>query len=249
MSAKLHLLGTGAGATDAHRTTTMLAFSTETDAVLVDCGGDVLKRAMQAGIPIENIRAVILTHEHPDHVGGWALFVEKVWLHGRQEPILVYGPEAALEQADRNFGVYNTEHWKGLPEVSWQTVPLEEGVDFLDIGPLRFSGTPVDHGVPCMAVRVDNMETGGSVCYSSDTRPTETVARLGAGCDILVHEANGVNPVHSTAEDAAEIGRQAGCGRLVLVHLPAGMTNADLSKAREIFSSVELGEELAQYSF
>jgi len=70
MSAKLHLLGTGAGATDAHRTTTMIAVSTATDAVLVDGGGDVLQRAMQAGIPVENIRAVILTHEHPDHVGG-----------------------------------------------------------------------------------------------------------------------------------------------------------------------------------
>ena len=206
-------------------------------------------RAMQAGIAVENIRAVILTHEHPDHVGGWALFVEKVWLHGRSEPIAVYGPDPAIDQAERNFAIYDTEQWKGVPEVFWTAIPMEEGVDFLEVGPLRFSSSPGDHGVPCIGIRVDNQETGGSVCYSSDTRPAAAIARLGAGCDIMVHEANGVNPVHSTAEDAAEIARQAGCEHLVLVHLPAGMTDADLSTAREIFPSVELGEELAQYSF
>ncbi len=249
MTATLHLLGTGAAATDAHRTTTMIAFSTGTDAVLVDCGGDVIQRAMQAGILVENIRAVILTHEHPDHVGGWALFVEKVWLHGRREPIPVYGPNPALDQAERNFAIYNTEEWKGLPEVQWNPVPLEPGVEFLQVGPLRFTGTPCNHGVPCMAVRVDNEETGGSVCYSSDSRPSAAIAELARECSILVHEASGDNPVHSTPDEAAEIARQADCKHLVLVHLPPGMTDADLSTARTRFPSVEFGEELATYSF
>ena len=122
MSARLHLLGNRRRSNrrasndhhDRHRP--LLA-----EAVLVDCGGDVLQRAMQAGIPIENIRAVILTHEHPDHVGGWALFVEKVWLHGRRVPIPVYGPDPALVQAERNFGIYDTARWEGVPEVFWNS--------------------------------------------------------------------------------------------------------------------------------
>ena len=249
MEAKLHLLGTGAPASDPHRTTTMVAFSTESDAVLVDCGGDVLQRAMQAGIPVENIRAVILTHEHPDHVGGWALLLEKVWLHGRSEPIPVFGPVSALDQADRNFASYNTERWDGLPEVQWNEVALEEGVEFLTVGSLRFTASPGSHGVPCMAVRVDNGDTGGAVCYSSDTRPCAAITKLASGCDILVHEASGDNPVHSTAEEAASVAKDAGCGRLVLVHLPSGMTDADLVAARSDFAATELGEELGKYTF
>lgn len=249
MSATLHLLGTGASVTDAHRTTTMIAFSKGNDTVLVDCGGDVLQRAMQAGIPVENIRAVILTHEHPDHVGGWALLVEKLWLHGRREPIPVYGPHEALDQAERNFAIYDTSQWKGVPDAHWKPVPLEAGVEFLRIGDLKFSGTPGNHGVPCMAVRVANEETGKSVCYSSDTRPSAMIAELASGCDILVHEANGENPVHSTPDDAAEIARDAGCGHLVLVHLPPRMTDADLVTARTKFPSIEFGDELATYPF
>ena len=49
---------------------------------------------------------------------------------------------------------------------------------FSRFGPLRFTGTPGNHGVPCMAVRVDNDETGASVCYSSDTRPSAAIAQL-----------------------------------------------------------------------
>lgn len=249
MNAKLHLLGTGAGATDAHRTTTMVAFSTADEAVLVDCGGDVLQRAMQAGIPVGNISAVILTHEHPDHVGGWALFVEKVWLNGRRHPIPVYGPAEALDQAERTFATYNTSGWTGLPEAIMHTVPMEEGFEFLRLGPLRFKSTPGNHGVPSIAVRVDNVDSGQSVCYSSDTRPSEEISRLASGCYILVHEANGENPVHSTPEQAARIARESACQRLVLVHLPAGMTDEHLSDARTVFPTIELGEELAEYAF
>jgi ribonuclease Z len=227
----------------------MLAFSTEEGAVLVDCGGDVLRRARQSGIEVDRIRAVILTHEHPDHVGGWPVLLEKLWLHGRSEPIKVLGPESALRQARSCFEVFNTSNWKGLPERQWEPVPLEDGQEFFELGVLRFTGTPGDHGVPVMAFRADNVETGASVCYSADTKPSERVARLASGCDILVHEANGVNPVHSTAEDAARVAREAGCGKLILVHLPAGMTESDLGEARAIFPATYLGEELARFPF
>lgn len=249
MGATLHLLGTGAPASDAHRTTTMLAISTKTDAVLIDCGGDVLRRAMQSGIPVEHVRAVILTHEHPDHVGGWPLFLEKIWLHGRSDPIEVYGPEAALDQARRCFSVFDTSRWEGLPVAKWIAVPLDEDTHFLELGPLRFKASPGNHGVPVMGLRVDNMETGGSICYSSDTKPSESIVRLASGCKILVHEASGDNPVHSTPSQAAQVAHDAQCGRLILVHLPPGLTDDDLIPARSIFASVELGEELSSFQF
>jgi ribonuclease Z len=227
----------------------MVGVSSAAGAVLIDCGGDVLQRAMAAGIDVADVSAVILTHEHPDHVGGWPLLMEKLWLHGRKEPIPVFGPEPALLQAQRCFAIFNTKNWKGLPDVLWNPVPLDEQVEFLTVGPLVFTSSPTDHGVPGIAVRVDNSDSSASICYSSDTRPSPVVARLAEGCDVLVHEANGVNPVHSTAEEAAEIARSADAGRLVLVHLPPGLSEDDLGAAKQIFADLELGEELATYLF
>ena len=43
----LYLLGTGAAYADPHRTTTMLAFSDGGRTVVIDCGGDVVQRAVE----------------------------------------------------------------------------------------------------------------------------------------------------------------------------------------------------------
>nr|MDQ3389088.1 MBL fold metallo-hydrolase [Gemmatimonadota bacterium] len=150
----LHLLGTGAGHSDASRTTTMLAFSEGARTVVVDCGGDVVQRILQAGIDLETIRALVLTHEHPDHVSGFPLFMEKIWLAGRRVPMPVHGPAAALAQARRTFESFETGGWKGLPEILWGEVALEEGAPVLQDDPWRVTAAPGTHGVPVIGLRV-----------------------------------------------------------------------------------------------
>ena len=94
----LYTLGTGAAVSDPFRSTTMLAVEAAQGVILIDCGGDVGQRAMAAGIPLDWIEALILTHEHPDHVAGFPLLMEKLWLSGRNKSLPVYGIGAALEQ-------------------------------------------------------------------------------------------------------------------------------------------------------
>ena len=49
--------------------------------------------------------------------------------------------------------------------------------------------SPNDHGaMPNFAVRMD-VAGRGSVVYSSDTRPCDTVVALARGADTLIHEA------------------------------------------------------------
>ena len=95
----LHLLGTGAAFSDPSRTVTMLAFESGGSVVVVDCGGDVVQRLLTAGIGPDQVEALIVTHEHADHAGGFPLFMEKIWVGGRRRPIPVYGIAPALAQA------------------------------------------------------------------------------------------------------------------------------------------------------
>ena len=92
---------------------------------------------------------------------------------------------------------------------------------------------------------------GGVVAYSCDTNPSPEITALAAGADILVHEAQQQRHegVHSTYAQAAEVAFRAGARRLVLVHLPPGVTDADLADARRIFEHTELGEDGARYEF
>jgi ribonuclease Z len=247
--AVLHLLGTGSPLTDARRTTTMLAFQLPGSTVVVDCGGDVVQRLMLAGIDLQQVSAMIVTHEHADHVGGFPLFMERMWLAGRRHPIDVYGISPAITQARRCWEAFETGGWKDVPEIRWHEVPLEEGALVLEDGQWRVTAAPGNHAVPVIGVRVEDRAGGGSVTYSCDTEPCDAIERLAHGATILAHEATGAMKGHTGAEDAARIAGRAGAGRLVLVHLSPGVDDADLAGARRIFPHVEYGEDGGRYDF
>lgn len=245
----VHLLGTGAALADPDRTTTMLAFDDGGSVLVVDCGGDVVQRILAAGLALDRIEALVVTHEHPDHVSGFPLLIEKLWLAGRRRPLPVYGPEAGLAQARRLWEAFETGGWKGVPPVEWNPVPLTEGAPVLRSGAWRVTASPGEHSVPCIAIRVEGTRGGGSVAYSADTGPAESIARLARGADILVHEAGGDHPGHTTPAAAARIAWEAGVQRLVLVHLPPGTDEGTLRAATAVFPATELGTDGARRSF
>lgn len=248
---KITLLGTGAALSDPHRAPTMLAVwpsSAEQEPVwLVDCGSDAARRLMQSGGALSSIHALLFTHEHIDHVCGFPLLMEKLWLSGRRAPLPIYGPAPALAQAQRSFEAFQTAEWSGMPEREPHPVdPLESGIIVAD-GSLTVRSRWARHSKPVIALR---FESGGVSCvYSADTEYCDEVVELARGADLLIHEATGAFPGHSTATDAAQVARRAAVGRLLLVHLP-GESDAfrnDLSEAQRIFAATEPGVELGTY--
>lgn len=247
--ATLHLLGTGAALSSPDRTTTMLAFEGVRSTIVVDCGGDVVQRLRAGGVDLDRIGALVITHEHADHVSGFPLFMEKIWLAKRRRPIPVLGPSAALDQARRIFEAFDTSGWKGLPEIQWRTVPLEEGATVWEDEHWRITASPGEHSVPVIGIRVEDLSDGGIVAYSSDTERSDVIARMAQGADILVHEATGDFRGHTSPQDAAHVARQAGVGRLILVHLPPDTPEEQLTDARASFERLELGTDGATVSF
>ena len=245
--AQLYLLGTGAAVSDPSRTTTMLAFSDEDETIVVDCGGDVVQRLMASNLSLDTISALIVTHEHPDHVSGFPLFMEKIWLAGRRRPIGIYGIKPAIDQARRCFETFDTSRWEGLPEIHWQEVAHHEAAMVLETDAWHVVASPGHHSVPVIGLRVTSKISKRVVTYSCDTEPFEPIERLAAGADILVHEATGKTPGHTSAVQAAKIAKRAGVWRLVLVHLPPVLN--DLHEAQAIFESTEAGKDGGEYLF
>ena len=248
--AVVHLLGTGAGASDASRTTTMLAFESEGRSLVVDCGGDVVQRLLAAGLGVEEIDALVITHEHPDHVAGFPLFMEKIWLLGRRRPIPVHGIRPAIDQARRLWEAFETGGWEGVPEILWREVAHEPGAPVLEDERWRVTAAPGIHGVPVAGLRVEDRRGGGVAAYSADTAKSDVITGLARGAALLVHEATGqTQGGHTTYLQAAEVARDAGAGRLVLVHLPPGVGEDDLREARQVFPETRLGEDGAAHAF
>lgn len=217
---------------------------------VVDCGGDVVQRLLQCGVSPERIAALCVTHRHPDHVSGFPLFMEKIWLAGRERSIPVCGIKSALDQTRRSWEAFEPVHrdWD-VPPIDWTEVDHAPDTPLWSAHPWNVVASPVDHGeTPNVGLRIEHVPTGRVVAYSCDTAPTDAVTELARDADILVHEANGIGDGHSTAEDAAFIAARAGVKRLLLVHLPPGDKSEALADARHVFSETDLGEEAGSYA-
>lgn len=247
---RLHLLGTGASLSGPGRTTTMLAADHEGSIVLVDCGGDPIERLISAGLDPRAIDLLILTHAHPDHLCGFPLLMQKLWLAGRGRPLDVLGPHDALDTARRLLDVFDTSGWTGMPTVRWLPADSDADEPGWAGDRWRVRVAPARHGKrPTIAVRLDPASGTGAVAYSADTEYSDAVVALARGAAILVHEATGRFPGHSTASDAARAAAAARVERLILVHLPPQSDTSDMTTARRLFPALEEGEDGSSRDF
>jgi ribonuclease Z len=100
-----------------------------------------------------------------------------------------------------------------------------------------------------LALRFENTDTGRAAVYSADTEPCAALVRLAAGADLLLHEATGEHPGHSTPAEAAEVAREAGVARLALIHYPVRGVNLEAWRlqAAEFPGPVMLAREGDRY--
>ena len=108
--------------------------------------------------------------------------------------------------------------------------------------------------MPVLGLRLDFFDKGVSLAFSADTAPSDTVASLATGCDLLIHEASfsatlqpDVSPelfFHSDARQAGQIAARAGAKRLALVHLSSLHSNHRrvlTAEAAETFQRLDPG--------
>lgn len=104
---------------------------------------------------------------------------------------------------------------------------------------------------------VGESRPGRKIVYSGDTRPCKTVLEASRGADLLIHDSTLANDqqdwalesMHSTAEEAAALAKEAKVLRLVLTHIssrysedPSGL----LEEAKKVFENVIIAEDLME---
>lgn len=190
--------------------------------VLVDSVSNPILRLEQAGLDFNELTDIIVTHFHPDHVSGVPLLLMDMWLMGRKKPLNIYGLHYTLDRVEGMMGYYNWSDWPEFFPVVFHRLPSREMTTVLDCPDFIIYASPVHHMIPNIGLRVEFPGSGKSMAYSCDTEPCEEVVRLGAGADVLIHEATGAEPGHSSAAQAGETATKAEVGRLYLIHYPTG---------------------------
>jgi ribonuclease Z len=247
--AKLTILGSSNAIPDDSHENTHMALVGETSTVLIDCVNNPIVRLGQAGIEYDEIRDIILTHFHPDHVSGVPLLLMGLWLLGRELPLNIYGLEYTIERMEKVMEFYDWMSWPNFFPVNFHELADSEMAPVMATDEFRVFSSPVCHLVPTIGLRVELSGNGKVMAYSCDTEPCKQVVRLSENADVLIHECSGATLGHTSAPQAGEIAREAGAGSLYLIHYPTGDfdTQSLVKGARTTFDGpVALAEDFMQ---
>ncbi|MGE7469535.1 MBL fold metallo-hydrolase [Bosea sp. NPDC003192] len=222
--------------------------------VLVDCGSGVSQRLVAAGHAGAQIDALIVTHEHSDHLVDFYQLIVSSWHQGRNRPWRVIAPEPALANVRGQYEAFARERalriaFEKRPDATGLEVVFEE----LRQGPvagladLNVEAFLVDHRPVEPAFGLSLSANGSRVVFSGDTRLTPSLEQAAQGCDLLVCEVfidsqmpvtagvrsaetvASVQSYHITPAVVAGLASRAGVKALALTHLvPPGADTAAL---------------------
>ena len=191
--------------------------------LLLDLGNGALG-ALQRYAGLDQVDAIILSHLHADHCLDMCAYevVRGYWPAGPLPPIPVYGPAGTPERLDRAARAEDGEA-AGGPAMArfFDFVTLAPGL--VEVGPFRMTADRMNHPVETFGFRLEH--AGRIIAYSADTGPSDALAGLAAGADVLLCEASFTQEpglpadLHLTAAQAAGYAARADVGRLVLTHL------------------------------
>ena len=182
---------------------------------LIDCGIGTMRRMLEAGIQSEQVKTIFFTHLHSDHDLGLADVMANDYFRlgpARSSPsIHVYGPPETKELVDAAFRYltitvrpFASENRSDFPVVNGQFAsPFvaheinHEGVVFQD-DMIRVIAAENTHYALMSAEDRKHLKSfsyrfetpHGVIVFTGDTAPSDAVARLAKGADVLLAEVS-----------------------------------------------------------
>ncbi|MEA5079949.1 MAG: ribonuclease Z [Anaerolineaceae bacterium] len=240
------ILGSAFAIANAEQENAHLLFRSAERVVLVDCGNNPVGKLEKAGVHINQISDLVLTHAHADHMGALPLLLMDMWLRKRTSSLKIYGLPITLEKANSLLDIFD---WKKWPEMfAVEFVPVSETAvqTLLDTPTLCVMTGPVVHLIPTIGVRAEFKEIREVVTYSCDGEPSAGLDQLAKGTTILIQEAAGPGKGHTSPTEAGQVAVRAGARKLVLMHYDAARAEAEmLAESKVAFSGeVVLAKDL-----
>lgn len=213
---------------------------------VVDCGEGVAHQVAQAGVPLNLLRHVFITHHHSDHDLDYGNLIYDGWAAGLRTPVDAYGPPPtkAMTAAYWDLNKFDIETRiadEGRPDLR-KLVTVHEfdkpGLvmqnDDVKVSAARVRHPPITQAY---AYRFDAADR--SIVLSGDTTYSPELIELSRGADVLVHEAMHLGGIenllkrvtnaatlrehllasHTVTEDVGKVAAAAGVKTLVLSHL------------------------------
>lgn len=225
-------LGTGCSAPSPMRNVSgMLVHLSDTFAMLLDAGEGTLQqiylRCDTLGEFIRticNIKVAFISHSHADHhLGLYSILAFRkkyARLNNDDTKMVVIAPKRLIEWME----FYN-EH---ISPIDYVPVVSTSGMNYDMVdnsSTLHVDLFEVEHITDSLGIKITHNDTG-SIVYSGDTRPCDSLIRAAMSCDILIQEAtfhddehdHALQRCHTTFSEALKLADACKVGTLILTH-------------------------------
>lgn len=255
---KLIFLGTGSAA-HLTRQLTSLCFVTNNRTFLIDCGDGMgsLRNLVKAGVRVEDVNDVFITHRHADHVAGMTHYLFLKMLE-KETRVRVYGPKEAVDVVKTVSLLTHDLIERNQGRIDFHAI---QSGDSIKLGDTMVISALVKHGLPVSyAFAVNTGKT--KIIFTGDMQPNDNFESLAKGATIIIHECFGLanneelwhKLGHSSAKDAGETATRTGAKQLILTHLPTKDFDVNpeflKNEAQTYFSGkVTIAEDLIEVIF
>lgn len=192
------------------RLRTSLLVESKHTSVCIDVGPDFRYQMLRQDV--RRLDAIVITHEHQDHVAGLDDVRAFNFLQKRAMPI--YATERVQEVLRRKYDyIFNNQHYPGVPQIIFKTI----GTEPFRIGDIDFRPIPMMHAdMPVLGFRM------GNFTYITDANYIgETEKKLAHKSRYLVINALRKEKHHShfNLEEAIELSKELKAGQTYLTHI------------------------------
>ena len=213
---------------------------------VIDCGMGVSRQLVAAGVPLETVKYIFISHHHSDHNLEYGNLVYNAWATGLSTPIHSFGPKGIEAMTKtffelNRFDIETRIEDEGRPDLRKLLIAkdiTEDGV-VLQTADVKVTAFRTPHPPITDNFAYKFETTDGVVVFSSDTNYNPQLAEFAKRADVLVHEAlylpwvdrlvtrvkNGATlrkhllESHTAAEDVGRIADAANVKVLVMSHL------------------------------
>lgn len=103
------ILGSGPGIPMEDKNLSSIYVHTEARALLLDCGEGCAQKLLRMGLSGDHLDAVLISHYHPDHIAGFFMLLQMLYLQNRRKALTVYVPENPSFILDTMHTMYTFE--------------------------------------------------------------------------------------------------------------------------------------------
>ena len=165
-------------------------------AYVIDCGDGVARQLAFAGVPLDSLRHVFITHHHSDHNADYGNLIMLAWTAGLRTRVDAWGPpplqrmtELFLEMNAYDIEIRIANEGRVALRPLIHVHELSQGGFVMKDDNVKVTVALVDHPpIPvALAYRFDAADR--SIVISGDTTRSDRLVELAQGADVLVHSA------------------------------------------------------------